>query len=467
MNCPRCGYKIVGHRRRCENCGQDLRPYESLRKLSNKLYNEGLAEAQVRNLSGACDKLKRSLEYNKENIDARNLLGLVYYELGETVAAIVEWVISTNISKNDNPADALLEKVQGDANEFREAKSAVKKFNIALDMAKQGNDDLAMMQLKKVTALNDHYVRAFLLLSLLQIKHGEYENAKKNLKRVLKVDVGNLDARRYMNELRKAVGDKGKTNDAQSRNDSGSENDSPFGISKGTPYREDKPNFAAFVTFFVGIVIGVLAIYFFAVHGIRAKLVAENAEETRKLGTQISDLTAKNSSLESEKIILEGRVSDLSSELLYEKKLNAVNYVEFINLCAEFDEIRDNVTEPAKALYEAKLKEKEAAQNAAGTVDPAEETAEPVEETTEQDPENVTENEPEKEPENSPYSTDENVSFRDFLTYEQSDRIEAFYNNLLAFDTGLAADNANILRMHEHMKKYISEIIKMLEDDES
>ncbi|MCR5584508.1 MAG: hypothetical protein K6F63_03615 [Lachnospiraceae bacterium] len=458
MNCPRCGYKIVGHRRRCENCGQDLRPYESLRKLSNKLYNEGLAEAQVRNLSGACDKLKRSLEYNKENIDARNLLGLVYYELGETVAAIVEWVISTNISKNDNPADALLEKVQGDANEFREAKSAVKKFNIALDMAKQGNDDLAMMQLKKVTALNDHYVRAFLLLSLLQIKHGEYENAKKNLKRVLKVDVGNLDARRYMNELRKVAGEKGKP-EGPYKNDSGNETDSPFGISKGTPYREDKPNFVAFVTFFIGAVIGVLAIYFFAVHGIRAKLVAENAEETRKLGTQISDLTAKNSSLESEKSILEGRVSDLSSELLYEKKLNAVNYVEFINLCAEFDEIRNNVAEPAKASYEAYLKEKEAAKEAEKSPENVTENGTEEGTDTANVPAEVTDAEPAEETKEEPEKC-----FGDFLTDEQSDRIEAFYNNLLEFDIGLAGDNANILRLHEEMKKYISEIIKMQEN---
>ena len=449
MNCPRCGYKIVGHRRRCENCGQDLRPYETLRMLSNRLYNEGLEAARVRNLSGACDKLKRSLEYNKENIDARNLLGLVYYELGETVAAIVEWVISTNIVKSDNPADALLEKVQGDANEFREAKSAVKKFNIALDMTKQGNNDLAMMQLKKVTALNNHYVRAFLLLSLLQMKHGEYENARKNLKRVLKVDVGNLDARRYMNELRRMTSDRGKLTENDLRNESGNENEGSFEISRGTPYREDKPNIAAFITFFAGVVIGVLAIYFFAVHGIRAKLVEESAQETRKLGTQISELRSQVSSLESDRSILEGRVADLNSELLYEKKLNAVNYVEFINLCNEFDIIKNKVTEPAVQAYSAYLKER------------AEKTEEPV---IEPEPELGTEPEPEADTEPETETVPEpEKSFGDFLTDEETDRIEAFYNNLIAFDVTLASENENILRLHEEMRKYISEIIKMTE----
>ncbi len=438
MNCPRCGYKIVGHRRRCENCGQDLRPYENLRMLSNKLYNQGLAEAQVRNLSGACDKLKRSLEYNKENIDARNLLGLIYYEMGETVAAIVEWVISTNIMKNDNPADALLEKVQGDANEFREAKSAVKKFNIALDIAKQGNDDLAIMQLKKVTTLNNHYVKAFLLLSLLQIKHGDYENAKKNLKRVLKVDVGNLEARQYLNELRLSAEERGVLSTGTVKNENVSENENSFGISKGTPYHEDKPNYTAFISFFAGVVLGVLAIYFFAVHGIRAKLVAESAEETRRLGNQISELSAQVSTLNSENSILDDRIADLNSQLLYEKNLNAVDYIEFINLYSEYNDIKGNVIEPAKAElrdYQKKVEESKKKQETSDSTNPEDTTPE---DTT------VTEVLPEKK-------------LKDFISDETEDRIDAFYNNLLAFDETKIKDNEKIVSLLKAMKKYITD----------
>lgn len=42
---------------------------------SNACYNEALQRASVRDLSGAIDSLKRSLRFNKLNIDARNLLG--------------------------------------------------------------------------------------------------------------------------------------------------------------------------------------------------------------------------------------------------------------------------------------------------------------------------------------------------------------------------------------------------------
>ena len=47
-------------------------------------------------MSGAEEALKISLKYDKMNIDARNLLGLVYYETGEVVLALSHWVISVN-----------------------------------------------------------------------------------------------------------------------------------------------------------------------------------------------------------------------------------------------------------------------------------------------------------------------------------------------------------------------------------
>ncbi len=397
MNCPNCGYKIVGHRRSCLKCGRDLRAYESLKRLSNKLYNEGLAEAKVRNLSGACDKLKRSLEYNKENIEARNLLGLVYYELGETVAAIVEWVISLNIVKTDNPADDLLKQLQGNANEFRDVKSAIKKYNIALEMARKGNDDLAIMQLKKVVDLNDHFVKAFLLLAVLQMKHEEYPAARKNLKRVLKVDVANLDARRYMNELRALATERGKSSQLETKAENGTVNEGAFGLSKGTPYREDKPNFKVFVSFLIGMALGGLAIVFFASHLIKAQVIAENSAETGRMGTQITELNSRVSGLESEKSILESRITDLTGELQYERALRERDYAGFFELCSEFSEIRESIIE--------------------------------------RDPETE-------------------------ITQEERKKAEGFYQSLVRFDTSRIKDDEEMMALLDKMKDRISEFLK-------
>ena len=103
MLCYRCGNKL-GSGRYCLHCGADVTQYRRIVRLSNRFYNHGLEKAQVRNLSGAVEDLSRALEIDKRNITARNLLGLVYYEMGETVQALCEWVVSTHYQPENNPA---------------------------------------------------------------------------------------------------------------------------------------------------------------------------------------------------------------------------------------------------------------------------------------------------------------------------------------------------------------------------
>ena len=72
---------------------------------SNYWYNDGLRKAKIRDMSGAIMSLRKSLQFNRENIAARNLLGLVYYGIGEVPEALVEWIISKNLKSRDNIAD--------------------------------------------------------------------------------------------------------------------------------------------------------------------------------------------------------------------------------------------------------------------------------------------------------------------------------------------------------------------------
>ena len=85
---------------------------------SNYWYNDGLKKAQERDMSGAIIALRQSLQYNRENIAARNLLGLVYYGIGEVAEALVEWIISKNLKPRDNIADSYIRNVQDSANEL-------------------------------------------------------------------------------------------------------------------------------------------------------------------------------------------------------------------------------------------------------------------------------------------------------------------------------------------------------------
>ena len=78
MKCYNCGAEI-GMDDVCRDCGTDVRLYKKIIMASNAYYNDALCKAGVRDLSGAIKSLKISLRFNKLNIDARNLLGLIYY----------------------------------------------------------------------------------------------------------------------------------------------------------------------------------------------------------------------------------------------------------------------------------------------------------------------------------------------------------------------------------------------------
>ena len=104
---------------------------KKLESLSNRYYNEGLEKATVRDMTGAVEALHQSLKLNKNNIDARNLLGLVYYETGEAVPALSEWVISKNLQPEDNLADSYMDMVRSNPGQFDNINQTIKKFNIA------------------------------------------------------------------------------------------------------------------------------------------------------------------------------------------------------------------------------------------------------------------------------------------------------------------------------------------------
>ena len=103
-----CNEPVAEEDALCMNCGTDLRLYKRILHLSNSYYNAGLYKARVRDMSGAVTCLRQSLKLNKKNIDARNLLGLIYYETGETVQALAQWVISTNYQPKKNIANSYL-----------------------------------------------------------------------------------------------------------------------------------------------------------------------------------------------------------------------------------------------------------------------------------------------------------------------------------------------------------------------
>jgi tetratricopeptide (TPR) repeat protein len=200
MICYLCGNE-AGKADRCPSCGADLHIFQKVIRVSNSYYNDGLKKAEVRNLSGAIISLRKCLKFNKYHIDARNLLGLIYYETGETVSALSEWVISRNYRSQDNRATLYLENVRKNQSQLNAINQTIKKYNQALQYCRQDSRDLAVIQLKKVLSLNPNLVKGHQLLALLYIQDGKYELAKKTLREAGKIDTDNTTTLRYLKEV--------------------------------------------------------------------------------------------------------------------------------------------------------------------------------------------------------------------------------------------------------------------------
>jgi len=198
--CLYCG-EPVSTNGYCTSCKLNQRFLEKSINTSAFHYNIGLERAKARDLSGAIESLKQSLRYNKMNIRSRNLLGLIYYEIGETVPALSQWVISVNYQAAKNPAVRYLKELREKPKELDRASQVAREFNQALEHAKQHSFDLAVIPLKKALSMDNRFVKGHLLMALIYIEKNRKGMAKKHLSRVLAIDRTNVQAQRILREM--------------------------------------------------------------------------------------------------------------------------------------------------------------------------------------------------------------------------------------------------------------------------
>ena len=361
MNCYNCGAEL-GRENICQNCGANVKIYKKIMMSSNACYNEALQRASVRDLSGAIDSLKRSLRFNKLNIDARNLLGLIYYEMGEVVEALTEWVISKNYQPKDNAASRYLNEIQKNQAKLDSINQTIKKYNQALLYCKQNSRDLAIIQLKKVLSLNPKMVRAHQLLALLYIEEERYDQAKKTLRNAGKIDANNTLTLRYLKEAN--TGLKQQNPNKKQKQDELISYQSGNDTIIQPKYLKDTSAAGTIINMVIGIAIGVAITCFLIVPGVRTKVQSDARAEVLEANNTIS---SKNQTISS----LEKQVDDLNSQMeaaknneqdtsnkigSYEQLLNA--YVAYADGRAEdagtaLEQVdQDNLSDEAKTVYE-------------------------------------------------------------------------------------------------------------------
>jgi len=258
---------------------------------ANRMYNEGLDKAKIRDLSGAIVALKQSLKLNKEQVDARNLLGLVYFEMGEVVLALSEWIISKNLQPENNIASDYIALVQENQGKLDMCNQAIHKFNAALELCYQGSDDLAIIQLKKIIQMHPNFIKAYLLLAVIYMGTERYEKAVPILKAATRIDRGNTQAQGYLREISLRNKQKGSKSKAKDK-DKSKEKDSIIRYEKDNeiiiqPAQVVEPNTnkGALAGFAIGFLLGV-AILFFLVMPNRLQSVRSEMENEVRIANE-------------------------------------------------------------------------------------------------------------------------------------------------------------------------------------
>ncbi|HJD45734.1 MAG TPA: tetratricopeptide repeat protein [Candidatus Mediterraneibacter norfolkensis] len=264
---------------------------------SNYWYNDGLKKAKVRDMSGAIISLKRSLQYNRENIAARNLLGLVYYGIGEVAEALVEWIISKNFRPRDNIANDYIREVQNSANELEIINQAVKKYNQCVEYCQQNSEDLAVIQLKQVITSHPTFLRAHQLLALLYLHDGQYAKAKQVLRAARKLDTTNETTLRYLHELTRQRTRKGRRSAAAERRKKSDAVEYSMGnetiIQPRHSALKELASHLAVANLFVGAVIGAALIWFLVAPAVNQSRSERLNDQMREYSEQINSLEAQ------------------------------------------------------------------------------------------------------------------------------------------------------------------------------
>lgn len=359
MNCYNCGCRL-SEKDFCTACGADVSLYKRILSISNKCYNDGLEKAGVRDLSGAIISLKQSLKLNKNHIEARNLLGLVYYEMGEVVSALSEWVISANFRPNKNIANDYIQMIQSNPSRLETINQTIKKYNQTLSYCYQDSLDLAVIQLKKVLSLNPKFVRAHQLLALLYIQEEDWERAKVELNKCMAIDRNNTTTLRYMKEIGAVAppeeNPKGQTKRGSRNKDKDKEDVIKYQSGNETiiqpAHVKDTKGVSSLLNIGIGILIGIAIGYFLIVP---ARVKTANTDVQNELTTVRDELDLKTVTIEE----LNQRVTQLQNDNVrlteelqsYEGSDGTMDVVDVLLTAAKlYIEDADNITAISKQL---------------------------------------------------------------------------------------------------------------------
>ncbi|EJP18610.1 MAG: tetratricopeptide repeat protein [Lachnoanaerobaculum sp.] len=314
-----------------------------LEQISNGYYNLGLSLAKERNLSSALNALSISLGLNKKNTDARNLYGLIQFEMGEETKALISWVISININPINNPAQNYLQKLRNKSAYLEKSQDAISKYNKAISQIKTVNYDMARITLKQAVDIRPHFVKAMLALALLDIREGKSSEAKKLLDNVLSIDRFNTKAITYLEEMKPLTEKKARKEKLSVIGSPVKKEKTVENANNGMPVTEIYKNYSGMFTAInvgIGLIVGACAMVFLYMPTMKVALNNAHNKEIVEISQQLNDVNLSIETLKSENEGLNEQVNKLtevnntSTENMNYKLLQ---YVYFLGLIKEYN----------------------------------------------------------------------------------------------------------------------------------
>lgn len=314
-----------------------------LEQISNGYYNLGLSLAKERNLSSALNALSISLGLNKKNTDARNLYGLIQFEMGEETKALISWVISININPINNPAQNYLQKLRNKSAYLEKSQDAISKYNKAISQIKTVNYDMARITLKQAVDIRPHFVKAMLALALLDIREGKSSEAKKLLENVLAIDRFNTKAITYLEEMKPLTEKNARKEKLSVIGSPVKKEKTVENVNNGMPVTEIYKNYSGMFTAInvgIGLIVGACAMVFLYMPTMKVALNNAHNKEIVEISQQLNDVNLSMETLKSENEGLNEQVNKLtevnntSTENMNYKLLQ---YVYFLGLIKEYN----------------------------------------------------------------------------------------------------------------------------------
>jgi tetratricopeptide (TPR) repeat protein len=255
---------------------------------------------------------------------AKNLLGLLYVEIGMIGEGYKQFTISDQIQTVDNKAREYMVKISKSSRELQKVKDSIICYNKGLDFLIHGNDDMALIQLKRSVDLNPKFINALNLLALCHIYRKQEAKAQTAVKKVLNMDINNPTALRYRNSISN-IPDKNESIIAVKKNRE-SKPVRGFGDAFNKP-QVKKLNIMTFIFIGFGFLLGFIVIYLLIIPPManaHSSLIAEKNSQIEEYGDRQAELETENVTLTDDLERANQLVETISEEIEEQIALNAV-----------------------------------------------------------------------------------------------------------------------------------------------